>query len=158
MKILLYSKSLVFNAVVVLLSISSCSSEKQGPASFLSENYSLDIVTNKGNSIYLFIDLDSCGTCLNQIITQLKREQIFSKLNLVFIENQKGRKLVENELNLKSSNVLFIKEEDFVDLNKGYGFFMYLYSGKDLLKRIDLNTINVEESFNIAVSFFKNEI
>jgi hypothetical protein len=35
---------------------------------------------------------------------------------------------------------------------------MYLYSGKDLLKRIDLNTINVEESFNIAVSFFKNEI
>lgn len=61
-------------------------------------------------------------------------------------------------MNLKSSNVLFIKEEDFVDLNKGYGFFMYLYSGKDLLKRIDLNTINVEESFNIAVSFFKNEI
>ncbi|MBA4301744.1 MAG: hypothetical protein C0433_16815 [Cyclobacterium sp.] len=95
---------------------------------------------------------------MNHIITQLKREQIFSKLNLVFIENQSGRKLVENELNLKSNNVFFIKEEDFVDLNNGYGFFLYLYSGENLLKRLDLNTINVEESFNIAISFFKNEL
>ncbi|SDA60873.1 hypothetical protein SAMN03080617_01290 [Algoriphagus alkaliphilus] len=157
MKILLNSRSLIFKAVLLVFFF-SCSSEKQDPASFLLKNYNLDIVKNKENSVYLFIDLNSCGTCLNHIITQLKREQIFSKLNLVFIENQSGRKLVENELNLKSNNVFFIKEEDFVDLNNGYGFFLYLYSGENLLKRLDLNTINVEESFNIAISFFKNEL
>jgi len=152
MKILLNSRSLIFKAVVIILFF-SCSSEIQGPANFLIKNYSLDIVKNKENSVYLFIDLNSCGTCLNQIINQLKREQVFSKLNLVFIKNQKGRKLVEKELDLKSKNVLFIKEEDFVDLNHGYGFIMYLYSGEDLLKRLDLNTINESVQLSVSANF-----
>ena len=140
--------------IVILLIIYSCTHKDDDILFSFLHSYNYKIISKKENSVYLFLDLNSCGSCLQMIKSQLKNKDVKSELNLILIEGQKGLKVFENELDLTEFNVIFIPENLFVEFNEGYGFFIYLYFKDNLVKKIDLNIVNVENSFKVASMFY----
>lgn len=141
-------------SLFLLLLIYSCTENRENVFFSYMQDFEYKNKTNNEYSIYLFIDFNSCGTCLDMIKDQLGNENYLSNINLVLIEGQKGFKTFRKGINLKETDVIFIPEELFVEFNEGYGFFMYFYFENELVKRIDLNTLNVENSFSIASLFY----
>lgn len=140
-----------------LLVLSSCqNSDSRGLHSLLLEKYDFQPVMTKGSTVYLMIDLNSCGSCLDKIENHLSDPNNFDGLNLVFISKQ-NKKQISQKLDLESSNVVSIDEIDFVKLNGGYGFYLYFYNESSLLKSIKLNNNNVREYLRLSTEFIEGE-
>ncbi|GMQ27245.1 hypothetical protein Aoki45_39280 [Algoriphagus sp. oki45] len=154
-KIILYLKDL--NCKILILFtffLLSCNSAPSNELDSMLDSYYYDPISHESRSVFLLLDLGSCGKCVDEVILQLKNDIVSKYFNIIPILEQKA-KYELLQLDSKIGNVVFVKEEDFLKISSGYGIFILFYKDNDLLSINKLNSINTKEFFQIGIEFLE---
>jgi hypothetical protein len=155
-KISLFLIDFSFKLIVLFLLVSCSKSAEEEFVSIIKGKYDFHTNSKSSSEVFLFLDLRSCGACLDEILNTLKDDKYGAALNVIFIKGQ-NMKFVSENLSPKMEKILLIDEDEFIEINGGYGFFIYLFEDQKLLKSFQINNLNAREMLSLNFEFFIND-
>lgn len=145
-KVLKYINLIV---VFLFLLITSCQNKNR--------HTTLDFfnITN-ANSILLFIDVESCSSCIDKISILFNEYSDSKMFDFVFIENQslKKFKLISGNNFKDEINIHYISNENYLKLNGGYGSYIAINSDGFILNSKKINPSNFDDLIDLFITFY----